>query len=129
MALQHVRKMEEQISEMKSITMRGMLALINTIHAIDDQSKKMVYKQFVNSNVNILAKEAHNLTLSLINIAESYLKQATKLKTNQLEIQYDSDLIESDSSGNYSESDQINKCFKFKSRGNSRNNSRNHSLK
>jgi len=44
MALQHVRKMEEQILEMKSITMRGMLALINTIHTIDDQSKKMVYK-------------------------------------------------------------------------------------
>ena len=44
MALLHVRKMEEQIIEMKGITMRGMLALINTIHAIDDQSKKMVYK-------------------------------------------------------------------------------------
>ena len=79
MALQHVRKMEEQITEMKAITMRGMLALINTIHAIDDQSKKMVYKQFVNSNVNILAKEAHTLTLSLIKIAESYLHQANKL--------------------------------------------------
>ena len=36
--------MEEQIIEMKSITMRGMLALINTIHAIDDQSKKMVFE-------------------------------------------------------------------------------------
>lgn len=29
--------------------------------------------------------------------------------------------MQSDSSGNYSESDQINKCFKFKSQGNSRN--------
>lgn len=86
MALQHVRKMEEYITEMKAITMRGMLAYINTIHAIDDQSKKMVYKQFVQSNVNILAKEAHSLTLSLINIAESYLEQAKKLKGNRLEL-------------------------------------------
>lgn len=59
---------------MKAITMRGMLAYLNTIHAIDDQSKKMVYKQFVQSNVNILAKEVHALTLNLIHIAESYLE-------------------------------------------------------
>ena len=51
-----------------------MLAYLNTIHAIDDQSKKMVYKQFVQSNVNILAKEVHALTLNLIHIAESYLE-------------------------------------------------------
>lgn len=47
MALQYVRKMEKQIIEMKALTMRGMLAYMNTIHAINDQSKKMVYKQFV----------------------------------------------------------------------------------
>ena len=46
--------------------------------------------------------------MTLINIAESYLEQATKLRANKLELVYDSDNIESDSSGNYSESDQIN---------------------
>jgi lipopolysaccharide export system protein LptC len=69
--------------------------------------------------VNILAKEAHALSSSLTNIAESYLDQAKKLKTNRFEIQYDSDMIESDSSGNCSESDQINKFLKFKYRNNS----------
>jgi len=108
--------MAEQIREMKGITMRGMLAVIDTIHSIDENSKKMAYKQFVQSNVNILAKETPGLSEGLMNVADQCLEHGRKLKQNLLEIQYDSDLIESDSSGNYSESDEINKFYKLKSR-------------
>lgn len=50
-----------------------------------------------------------------MNIANSCLEQDKKLKTNTLEKQYESEEIDSDSSGNYSESDDINKFFKLQS--------------
>ena len=46
LALQQLKKMEEHILETKFVTMRGMKTLLDTIHQIDENSKKMAYKPF-----------------------------------------------------------------------------------
>lgn len=57
---------------MKRITMKGMLAVINTIQSIDENSKKMAYKPFVQQNVNMLAKETPGISEGLMRMADNY---------------------------------------------------------
>lgn len=66
--LKYVRKLQDQIYDIKKITMRGMMAVINTISSIDENSKKMVYKQFNQENVNFLAKETPILIENLLKL-------------------------------------------------------------
>jgi len=46
LCLQQVRRMENQFRDIIGETSKGMKAVIDTIHAIDDQSKKILYKEF-----------------------------------------------------------------------------------
>jgi hypothetical protein len=42
------------MTKLKMISLEGMLALINTVQCIDENSKKMAYKPFLSQNVNQL---------------------------------------------------------------------------
>ena len=83
--------------------MLGMKTMMDTIHQIDENSKKMAYKPFVQDNVNILKKEIGSISSGLKQIALSCQEQGKNLRTNTLEKQYESEEMQSDSSGNYSE--------------------------
>ena len=65
LCLQQVRRMERQFRDMVGETSRGMQAVIETIHAIDDQSKKILYKEFKEKNVNILARHVPEITQNI----------------------------------------------------------------
>ena len=54
-----------------------MKAIVSTISAIDDNSKKIVYKHFDQSHVNILAKEGPNIVKNLNEIKETAEKELT----------------------------------------------------
>ena len=47
-----------------------MQAVVDTIHAIDDQSKTILYKEFKAKNVNILARHAPSISQNLLDIAD-----------------------------------------------------------
>ena len=48
------------------------MAVINTISSIDENSKKMVYKEFNQENVNFLAKEAPILIENLLKLTQQF---------------------------------------------------------
>lgn len=62
LCLQQVRRMENQFRDIVGETSNGMKAVIDTIHAIDDQSKKILYKEFKEKNVNVLARHVPDIT-------------------------------------------------------------------
>lgn len=59
LCLQQVRRMERQFRDLVCETGKGMQAVVETIQAIDDQSKKILYKEFKDKNVNILARHVN----------------------------------------------------------------------
>ena len=84
-----------------------MRTIVETIKSIDENSKKIVFKHFDQQNVNILAKEAPDLIKKITKIG----KDAMKMDKYQ---GFNSDDLESDSSGNQSDNDEINMIQKFK---------------
>lgn len=104
MCLHQVKKMERQIVELMEQTSKGMKAMVETIHSIDENCKKILYKKFNDeNNVNILAKQVPLIKKKIQKIAQEqqYMNMAEFHKLN-------TDLMSSDSSGNESENDQIN---------------------
>jgi hypothetical protein len=65
------KMMQEQLTDLKKFAFKGMKSIISTISAIDDNSKKIVYKHFDQSHVNILAKEGPNIVKNLNEIKET----------------------------------------------------------
>lgn len=55
-AIQKVKKIEQAIMTLKQVTRLGIRAVLETIHKVDENSQKIVFKHFDQSNVNILAK-------------------------------------------------------------------------
>ena len=104
LCLQQVRRMERQLRDMVGETSRGMQAVIETIHAIDDQSKKILYKEFKEKNVNILARHVPEITQNIQEIVDE--QEHLNMKVFQ---RVNTGNLSSDSSGNDSENDQINK--------------------
>ena len=104
LCLQQVRRMERQFRDMVGETSRGMQAVIETIHAIDDQSKKILYKEFKEKNVNILARHVPEITQNIQEIVDE--QEHLNMKVFQ---RVNTGNLSSDSSGNDSENDQINK--------------------
>lgn len=78
-----------------------MRALVDTINSIDENSKKILFKHFDQNNVNIMSKNAQVLT-DKINRITAEAEESDKYEIN-------SDDMDSDSSGNMSENDEINK--------------------
>lgn len=100
--------MERQFRDLVSETGKGMQAVIDTIQAIDDQSKKILYKEFKDKNVNILARHVNQITNNIQEIANQHtnlnMKVFSRMNTGNLS---------SDSSGNDCENDEINKIYQL----------------
>jgi len=100
-ALKKARKLEQQLKDLKQFSIDAMRTIVDTIKSIDENSKKIVFKHFDQENVNLLAKEAPDL-----------LKKISKIGKDAIQIDnyqgYNSDELESDSSGNQSDNDEIN---------------------
>ena len=77
-----------------------MQAIVETINAIDENSKKIVFKHFDQKDVNVLQKEAPGLV--------EQLKKVKAEAEDDMFLEVDTEAIESDSSGNQSENDKIN---------------------
>ena len=92
-ALKKARKLEAQLQDLKHFSIEAMKVIVDTIKSIDENSKKIVFKHFDQQNVNILAKEAPSLLDKISKIGKEAMKM-DKFKG------YNSDEIESDSSGN-----------------------------
>ena len=45
-ALIRAKMIQEQLHDLKSCAIKGMKSIVNTINAIDENSKKIVYKHF-----------------------------------------------------------------------------------
>ena len=81
--------------------MKGMRAIVDTIDSIDENSKKIVFKHFQLSQVNHLQREIQQILVNIQKIAEETSKPANVNEIN-------SDDLESDSSGNRSDNDEVN---------------------
>lgn len=64
-ALLKAKKLEKQLSELKKISLNGMQAIVETIHAIDDNSKKIFFQPFDQKEVNILEREVPGIISGL----------------------------------------------------------------
>ena len=84
-----------------------MKAIVDTITSIDENSKKILFKHFDQHSVNILSKKAPILLQQISMVASE--AAATTLPNT-----IDSDMYESDSSGNQSEHDEVNRLQKLK---------------
>ena len=78
-----------------------MKSIVSTINAIDENSKKIVYKHFDQTHVNILAKEGPNIVEKLNEIQKAGEKDMTD------KFKFNSEGFMSDSSGNKSEGDEL----------------------
>jgi len=85
---------------MKQFQIDGMKALVDTISSIDENSKKILFKHFDHTNVNIMKQRLPDL-----------LNRQTFDYDN-----LDSDEMESDSSGNNSDGDEINRTERLRMR-------------
>lgn len=77
-----------------------MLSVVDTIKTIDDNSKKMVFKNFEHDRVNHLNSKLPQILHQVGTIAKSSLKDN--------EIAIPSDDFQSKCSGNSSENDEMN---------------------
>ena len=77
-----------------------MQAIVETLESVDENSKKILFKHFDQNSVNILGIRAPTILDSLQKLSE-------EAKDKRLR-PIDSDDIESDSSGNISETDEMN---------------------
>lgn len=77
-----------------------MQAIVETLESVDENSKKILFKHFDQNSVNILGIRAPIILENLQKLAE----EAKDKKLRPI----DSDDLESDSSGNISETDEMN---------------------
>lgn len=106
-ALQKAKILKMQIQELKRHSIDGMKAIIETVSSIDENSKKILFKHFDQKNVNYLAKMAPELMSNIQKVAQ-------EAKNLEIVDEINSEQIPSDSSGNHSEEDEINKIQKLK---------------
>jgi hypothetical protein len=99
-ALQKAKKLETQLQELKKISIDGMKAVVDTINSINDNSKKIVFKNFDQADVNVLLQRAPAVLEDL--------QQARRVTEDQYYKGINEDDYDSDSSGNQSENDKIN---------------------
>jgi hypothetical protein len=99
-ALQKAKKLETQLQELKKISIDGMKAVVDTINSINDNSKKIVFKNFDQADVNVLLQRAPAVLEDL--------QQARRVTEDQYYKGINEDDYDSDSSGNQSENDRIN---------------------
>ena len=57
-ALIKAKQLKNQLEDLKRFSVDGMKAIIETINAIDEGSKKILFKHFDQSSVNTLSKQA-----------------------------------------------------------------------
>ena len=69
-ALKNVFRIEQQLSEIKRLGIKGMQVMSKTINSIDENSKKIVFKHFDQANVNISARETPSILDGLQKIAD-----------------------------------------------------------
>lgn len=99
-ALQKAKKLATQLQELKKISIEGMKAVVDTINSINDNSKKIVFKNFDQAGVNVLLQRAPAVLEDL--------QQAKRVTEDQHYKGINEDDYDSDSSGNQSENDRIN---------------------
>lgn len=91
-ALQKAKKLETQLQELKKISIDGMKAVVDTINSINDNSKKIVFKNFDQADVNVLLQRAPAVLEDL--------QQARRVTEDQYYKGINEDDYDSDSSGN-----------------------------
>ena len=79
-ALQKAKILRSQIKKLKRFSFEGMRAILDTISSIDDSSKKILFKHFDQSTVNLLRTKAPDLKSQLSNLA--YETQNTKFHSD-----------------------------------------------
>jgi len=99
--LQKVKKMEQQLCALQKTTLKGMVAVMDTINSIEDRSKKMIFRP-MDETANILDEVAEKIEDELNAIAEVHMDESAIYNPPS------EDQLESDSSGNASENDEIN---------------------
>ena len=99
-ALLRVHRLEKQLKALKALTVDGMYAVVDTIEKIDENSKKIVFRHFGQ-------QESHELNLKANEILDEMSKIADET-TKDFEATYNSDNLQSDSSGNRSDNDEMN---------------------
>ena len=82
-----------------------MQAIVETLESVDENSKKILFKHFDQNSVNILGIRAPIILENLQKLAE----EAKDKKLRPI----DSDDLESDSSGNISETDEMNQIVEI----------------
>ena len=104
-ALIKVKILQRHVTELKALTLQSMGAIVDTMVAVDESSKKMAYSHFDQQETNIIASQSADLIRELNRIVADASVLPTKL--------YDSDEISSDASGNNSENDEINQIVEM----------------
>ena len=104
-ALVKVKQLEKHISHLKTLTLQGMDAIVDTMIAVDEGSKKMAFSHFDQQDTNILGAQSAEIVQQINEIAASAQRCETKL--------YNSDDIDSNSDGNRSAGDEINMIVNY----------------
>lgn len=99
-ALMKARKLQEQLIDLKKFAVEGMLAIVETVESIDENSKKILFKHFDQAGINLIGKKAPTILDNLQRISQ-------EAKTKKLG-PIDSEGLEADSSGNDSDNDEMN---------------------
>jgi hypothetical protein len=69
-ALKKVKILKTQIEDLKKFTVGGMKAIVDTLTSIDENSKKILFKHFDQSSVNVLSRQAPILMANISKIAQ-----------------------------------------------------------
>lgn len=85
-----------------------MQSIIETWHSIDENSKKILYKEFKSKNVNVLSRHIDEINYNLSQISKEQ-KQMNMKSFDRV----DTEDLKSESSGNYSDDDIINKIYEM----------------
>lgn len=116
-ALQRVRRVQNKLRDLKNVTREGLHAYCDAIYNIEDQGKKLVFQHFNAAEANHLEREIQRTQSQFADLSEFFgdQQQEPNKKTpgNDYTHLIDSDDFESDSSGNHSSNDEINKIVKF----------------
>jgi hypothetical protein len=60
-ALVKVKVLQKHIADLKNLTLNGMDAIVDTMIAVDESSKKMAYSHFDKQDTNILAAKSSDI--------------------------------------------------------------------
>lgn len=103
-----IKKLEGQVNDLKKHSINCLLSYIHTIRQMDQHSKKMMFKRFEAQAVNSFSRTAPIVEKKMDEIAQDTLLNH--------KVDLESDQIESDTSGNDSENDEIGHISKVRSR-------------